>query len=66
MDISYFTTLMITIIAGVFAIYKFIRDDMKLMNAQHREDMGTMADRLILMDQKWERLFEKLLIKEQK
>lgn len=64
MDVAQFSTIMITMIAGVMAIYKFIRDDMKLMNAHHREGMKIMDEKFIKIDEKWECLFERLLVQD--
>lgn len=64
MDVAQFSTIMITMIAGVMAIYKFIRDDRKLMNAHHREGMKIMDEKFIKIDEKWERLFERLLVQD--
>lgn len=65
MELFQFITLMATLIGSVFAFYKLtrdeiavIRDEMKQREIFHRTDMKEM-------DSKWERLFEKLLLKEQ-
>lgn len=57
-----FITLMATLIGSVFAFYKLTRDEISVIRQEmnqreifHREDMK-------IMDAKWERLFEKLLI----
>ena len=57
-----FITLMATLIGSVFAFYKLTRDEISVIRQEmnqreifHREDMK-------IMDSKWERLFEKLLI----
>ena len=58
-------TIIITIIAAVVFFYQItkseiavIREQINTMNNNHREDMQRM-------DAKWERLFERLLLKEQ-
>lgn len=58
-------TIMATMVAAVFAFYEItkreiavMREQINIMNQNHREDMK-------MMDSKWERLFEKLLIQEQ-
>jgi len=68
-----FVTLMGTIVAGVFAFYRMtrdeinvIREEMRLMDTHHREDMKSVDDKWERMDNKWERLFERLLIKDGK
>ncbi len=65
MDWAQFLTLVGSMLAGIFVFYQItkqeisiIREQINTMNTHHREDMGRM-------DEKWERLFEKLLIKEQ-
>lgn len=58
-------TIIVTIIAAVVFFYQItkseiavIREQINTMNNNHREDMQRM-------DAKWERLFERLLLKEQ-
>lgn len=58
-------TIMATMVAAVFAFYEItkreiavMREQMNMMSTHHREDMK-------MMDSKWERLFEKLVIQEQ-
>jgi hypothetical protein len=43
-----------------------VREQMKEINANHREDMKEVRESSKAMDAKWERLFEKLLVKETK
>ncbi len=64
MDWSQVLTIMATMLAGVFAFYQItkqeivvIREQMTLMNTHHREDTRAM-------DEKWERLFERLLLQD--
>lgn len=75
MDWIQFFTLMITIIGSTLAFYRFMHSDMKetfqdvketinkiderinRMEVHHRADMQSM-------DAKWERLFERLLLKD--
>ena len=58
-------TIIVTIIGAVVFFYQItkseiavIREQINTMNNNHREDMQRM-------DAKWERLFERLLLKEQ-
>jgi hypothetical protein len=62
MDIVQFVTLMATMIGCMFSFYQMtkqeisvIREQINKMNDNHREDIQNM-------DNKWERLFEKLLV----
>lgn len=41
------------------------REDMKKMENFHREDMATLNEKFIRMEEKWERLFERLFFKDQ-
>jgi len=66
MDWVQVLTIMATMVAGLFAFYQLtkqeisiIREQITTMNSHHREDMQ-------LMDQKWERLFERLLVQDRK
>lgn len=80
MEWSQVLTIMGTMLAGVFAFYQItkqeigiIREQIILMNTHHREDMNSMDAKLVFMDsklvsidEKWERLFERLLIQDKK
>ena len=73
MDWTQVLTVMATMLGGVYAFYQItkqeiavIREQITLMGAYHREDMKCMDEKIKCMDEKWERLFEKLLLKEQK
>ena len=73
MDWGQVLTIMGTMLAGVFAFYQItkqeigiIREQITIMNTHHREDMNSMDAKLISIDEKWERLFERLLIQDQK
>lgn len=66
-------TIMGTMLAGIFALYQItkqeigiIREQITLMNTHHRENMNSMDAKLISIDEKWERLFERLLIQDKK
>jgi len=64
MDWIQVLTLLATMVACLFAFYQLtkqevtvIREQMTLMNNHHREDIK-------FMDEKWERLFERLLVQD--
>jgi hypothetical protein len=61
-----YITLMGTIIAAAFAFYKLTAERIDNLEDYHREDLKKMDNRLKLMDEKWERLFERLLIQDKK
>lgn len=72
MDWAQVLTIMATMLAGVFAFYQItkqeigvIREQINIMNSNHREDIQKMDDKWQRMDEKWERLFEKLLVNKQ-
>lgn len=59
-------TIVATMLAGVFAFFQItkqeidiIREQINRMDSFHREDMKNM-------DEKWERLFERLLLQDKK
>lgn len=41
-----------------------LREDMKRIDAHHREDMKMLDAKFLAIDEKWERLFERLLIQD--
>lgn len=73
MDWIQVLTLLATMVACLFAFYQLtkqevnvIREQMTLMNNHHREDLKSFRDEFKLMDEKWERLFERLLVQDKK
>lgn len=72
MEWSQTLAIIATLIGATFTFFKLtrdeisvIREDMKRMDAHHREDMQKMDEKIDRMDAKWERLFERLLIQDQ-
>jgi len=66
MEWTQYIALIATIIGGGFTFYQMtqrevsiIREQINIMNVQHREDIQRMDD-------KWERLFERLLLQDKK
>lgn len=58
-------TIIAATVGSTYAFYMITAERINRMEIFHREDMKRMDDKFINMDSKWERLFEKLLLKEQ-
>lgn len=68
---SVIISVLISLITAVYIFYKLtkseisvIRESISLMNIHHREDIKTIADKMNRMDEKWEKLFERLYFKD--
>jgi hypothetical protein len=59
-------TIIAATVGSTYAFYMITADRINRMENFHREDINRMDDKFTKIDEKWERLFEKLLIKEEK
>jgi uncharacterized membrane protein SpoIIM required for sporulation len=57
MDWNQTLTIVFTTLSGIVGVFLVSRRDMQIMDSNHREDMKNMDDKLVKMDEKWERLF---------
>lgn len=58
-------TIIAATVGSTYAFYMITAERINRMEIFHREDMKRMDDKFVNMDEKWERLFERLLLKEQ-
>lgn len=71
MDWNQFLALAGTLVAVLYTFYQMtkkaiadFREQMKLINEHHRQDMKCMDEKFMKIDEKWERLFERLLVQD--
>ncbi len=65
MDWSQVLTIAATMLGGSYAFYLITRHQMDRMDDRWEKYTITHREDMKLLDEKWERLFEKLLLKEQ-
>lgn len=66
MDWTQTFTIIGSMIGAVYAFYHITEKRVDKMEAHHREDMKAVREDMKDMDAKWERLFERLLLQDQK
>lgn len=75
MDWMHVLTIISAMIAAIYVLHSFLRSDIKEFKQEMREDMRTLEDRFDrrmeafeadrrYTEEKWERLFERLLIQD--
>jgi hypothetical protein len=66
MDWIQILTIIATMIASVYVFFLITKERIDCIENFHRIDMKTFREDFQMMDEKWERLFERQLIQDQK
>jgi hypothetical protein len=64
MEQAQFFIIMATLLGVGFALLRSMKETMNRMEDHHREDIKEIKASHKLMNEKWERLFERLLLKD--
>lgn len=66
MDWMQVLTIIVATVGSTYAFFMIIKERIDRMETFHREDMKAFRDEFKIIDEKWERLFERLLVQDKK